>query len=211
MVGRAKTCARWGVVVDLEVHPEWGIPVVLNVLAQCLALGTHDAAAPSATLGIISAKTPAARQLQVGSSSCFRQLRAQGYGHVTTSWLVELRCRSRSHVPAPAVLHPCDAPCYSRRLVTPAAWSGGRKPAHGRRSCRSRDHADPGTAPGRLGSLTPGRRKRRHMARRHIMPYQDAGQQSHQLATWAHSITQGRSPPVKGAALTQFKLVPKSR
>ena len=29
------------------------------------------------------------------------------------------------------------------------------------------------------------------------MPYQDAGQQSHQLATWAHSITQGRSPPVK--------------
>ena len=69
---------------------EWGIPVVLNVLAQCLALGTHDAAAPSATLGIISAKTPAARQLQVGSSSCFRQLRAQGYGHVSTSWLVEL-------------------------------------------------------------------------------------------------------------------------
>ena len=90
MVGRAKTCARWGVVVDLEVHPEWGIPVVLNVLAQCLALGTHDAAAPSATLGIISAKTPAARQPQVGSSSCFRQLRAQGYGHVSTSWLVEL-------------------------------------------------------------------------------------------------------------------------
>lgn len=69
---------------------EWGIPVVLNVLAQCLALGTHDAAAPSATLGIISAKTPAARQPQVGSSSCFRQLRAQGYGHVSTSWLVEL-------------------------------------------------------------------------------------------------------------------------
>ena len=28
------------------------------------------------------------------------------------------------------------------------------------------------------------------------MPYQDDGQQSHQLATWAHSITQGRSPPV---------------
>ena len=83
MVGRAKTCARWGVVLDLEVHPEWGIPVVLNVLAQCLALGTHDAAAPPATLGIISAKTPAARQPQVGSSSCFRQLRAQGYGHVS--------------------------------------------------------------------------------------------------------------------------------
>ena len=83
MVGRAKTCARWGVVVDLEVHPEWGIPVVLNVLAQCLALGTHDAAAPSGTLDIISAKTPAARQPQVGSSSCFRQLRAQGYGHVS--------------------------------------------------------------------------------------------------------------------------------
>ena len=30
------------------------------------------------------------------------------------------------------------------------------------------------------------------------MPYQDAGQQSHQLATWAHSITQGRSPPEGG-------------
>ena len=43
------------------------------------------------------------------------------------------------------------------------------------------------------------------------MPYQDAGQQSHQLATWAHSITQGRSPPSSGAQLTQFKLVPKSR
>ena len=98
-------------------------------------------------------------------------------------------------MPAPAVLHPCDVPYHSRHLVTPEAWSGGRKPAHGRRSCRSRDLADPGTAPGRLGSLTPGRRKRRHMARRHIMPYQDAGQQSHQLATWAHSITQGRSPP----------------
>ena len=61
---------------------------MLNILAQCLALGTHDAAAPSATLGIISAKTPAARQPQVGSSSCFRQLRAQGCGHVSTSWLV---------------------------------------------------------------------------------------------------------------------------
>ena len=46
--------------------------MVLNVLAQCLALGTHDAAAPSATLGIISAKTPAARQLQMGSSSLVR-------------------------------------------------------------------------------------------------------------------------------------------
>ena len=34
------------------------------------------------------------------------------------------------------------------------------------------------------------------------MPYQDAGQQSHQLATWAHSITQGRSPPSRGAQLT---------
>ena len=99
-------------------------------------------------------------------------------------------------MPAPAILHPCDVPCHSRHLVTPAAWSGGRKPAHGRRSCRSRDLADPGTAPRRLGSLTPARRKRRHKARRHIMPYQDAGQQSHQLATWAHSITQGRSPPV---------------
>ena len=28
MVGRAKTCARWGVVVDHGVHPEWSIPVV---------------------------------------------------------------------------------------------------------------------------------------------------------------------------------------
>ena len=94
-------------------------------------LSTHDAAAPSVTLDIPSAKTPAARQPRVGSCSCFRQLRAQGYGHVSTSWLVELRCRSRSHVPAPAVLHPCDAPCHLRRLVTPAAWLGGRKPARG--------------------------------------------------------------------------------
>ena len=108
------------------------------------------------------------------------------------------RCRSRRQVPAPAFLHPCDVPYHPRHLVTPEAWSGGRKPAHGRRSCRSRDLADPGAAPGRLGSLTPTRRKRRHMARRHIMPYQDAGRQSHQLATWAHNITQGRSPPVKG-------------
>ena len=105
------------------------------------------------------------------------------------------RCCSRRQVPAPAVLHPCDVPYHSRHLVTPAAWSGGRKPAHGRRSRRTRELADLGTAPGRLGPLTPARRKRRHMARRHIMPYQDAGQQSHQLATWAHSITQGRSPP----------------
>ena len=108
-------------------------------------------------------------------------------------------------MPAPAVLHPCDVPYHSRHLVTPEAWSGGRKPAHGRRSCRSRDLADPGTAPGRLGSLTPSRRKRRHMARRHIMPYQDAGQQSHQLATWAHSITQGRSPPEGAHRLTHKK------
>ena len=109
------------------------------------------------------------------------------------------RCCSRRQVPAPAVLHLCDVPYHSRHLVTPEAWSGGRKPAHCRCSCRSCELADPGTAPGRLGPLTPARRKRRHMARRHIMPYQDAGQQSHQLATWAHSITQGRSPPRHGA------------
>ena len=54
------------------------------------SLGTHDAAAPSVTLDIPSAKTPAARQPRMGSRSCFRQLRAQGYGHVSTSWLVEL-------------------------------------------------------------------------------------------------------------------------
>ena len=28
------------------------------------------------------------------------------------------------------------------------------------------------------------------------MPDRGAGRQSHQLTTWAHSITQGRSPPV---------------
>ena len=37
------------------------------------------------------------------------------------------------------------------------------------------------------------------------MPYQDAGQQSHQLATWAHSITQGRSPPEGAHWLTHKK------
>lgn len=37
------------------------------------------------------------------------------------------------------------------------------------------------------------------------MPYQDAGQQSHQLATWAHSITQGRSPPEGAHRLTHKK------
>ena len=157
-------------------------------------LGTHDAAAPSVTLDIPSAKTPAARQPRVGSCSCFRQLRAQGYGHVCTSWLVELRCRSRSHVPAPAVFHPCDAPCHHRRLVTPAAWSGGRKPAHGRRSRRTRELADLGTAPGRLGPLTPARRKRRHMARRHIMPDQGVP------VGRATSLPPGRTASPKGAA-----------
>ena len=115
------------------------------------SLGTHDAAAPSVTLDIPSAKTPAARQPRMGSRSCFRQLRAQGYGHVSTSWLVELRCRSRSHVPAPAVLHPCDAPCHPRRLVTPAAWLGGRKPARGTAQLSISRPRGPGRSAGVLG------------------------------------------------------------
>ena len=114
-------------------------------------MSTHDAAAPSVTLDIPSAKTPAARQPRVGSCSCFRQLRAQGYGHVSSSWLVELRCRSRSHVPAPAVLHPCDAPCHPRRLMTPAAWSGGRKPARGTAQLSISRPRGPGRSAGALG------------------------------------------------------------